>query len=265
MRLPTAAITKSMSSLVIIAGASGGIGRSFFQHYLTQGNQVIGIGRKAAANSRNVQLDLTDEEAAYKFVEQLDLSGVQNVRYFHSVGIDIYEPKGRPEIDEDADGIDDRVYQSNVGTFINITEPLYKKTKAGGVELQLVGIGSITDIFQVPLWRSFSLSKDKLRKLFKTSPPHVKGAMLNVSSVDTDLELYGRPFADTTYWLKPEQLVERAAPYLESQRIKYLELDIFNTDPNFNENQWEDLDSIEKRWKHDMGYTGKEVPAGRRI
>ena len=50
---------------VIVTGVSGGIRKAIVDHYLKEGKQVIGIGRKNSTNHANyrfIQCDLNDSE-----------------------------------------------------------------------------------------------------------------------------------------------------------------------------------------------------------
>lgn len=54
----------------IIIGVSTGIGLGLAEHFLNQGHQVIGVGRKSSIQNPNysfLQLDLSDERAVHEF------------------------------------------------------------------------------------------------------------------------------------------------------------------------------------------------------
>ncbi|GEM_PF-740900 len=256
--------------LVLISGASGGIGREYFQYYATQKNtRCYGIGRRKSNNARHIQLDLSNKDSAETFIRDIDLKEISDVVYLHGVGLDKFEEDGIPHIDEDKDGIDDEVYQSNVQTFLNVANPLIEKSKTLQKPVHIVNIGSISDVFIVPLWQSFSKSKNLIRQYMKTkSNLLVNSIFLNVSSVDMDHEKYGRPFADTKYWLKPNELCQRSLPILNQRypHINYVEVDIFNPSPDYTEDYFTNIPKLLAKWKHDMGYTDNETaPKGTRI
>ena len=149
--------------LVIISGASRGIGKSFADYYKSRENSfVIGLGR---SNKQGITiLDLLDEPTVNNFVSKLDLNKFNDLIYMHTVGIDKFEPDGKPHIDRDSDGIDDEVYSSNVTTFLNLAEPLVDKIKLFKTPTTIIQIGAIGDIYNVPFWQSFTRSKNIVRK-----------------------------------------------------------------------------------------------------
>jgi len=257
------------NKLVIISGASRGIGKSFLNHYLSQQNvSCIGLGR-SKNNKPYLQLDLLKENDANNFVKHLNLTDIDRVIYMHSVGIDKFEPDGEPEIDNDGDGIDDEVYASNVIAFKNLAEPLMDKIYSKRLPLTVVNIGSLSDMFEVPYWQSFSKSKNIVRKYMKAnSSEKIKGVMLNVSStLDEEKRKYGRPFADTTYWQRAEDLVQKSIRFIEGSDpgVGHIEADFFNPSPLYRPDYFTNLPRLYKIWQRDMGFEDKEIPHGIKI
>lgn len=255
--------------LVIISGASRGIGKTFADHYRTKENtEVIGISRSA---KNLVNLDLLDETEANNFVNKLNLEKVTDILYIHSMGIDKFEPNGKPHIDYDNDGIDDEVYGGNVTAFLNLVEPLIEKVKQTKIILTLCQIGSVGDIYNVPYWQSFTKSKNIVRKFIKsqTYNQNVKGITLNISStLDENNRKYGRINADTTYWQTEKELINKSIDYLDGMGLStanYAEFDFYKHNPNFKPDYFTNLPKLFASWQKDMGFAGKEVPHGIRI
>ncbi len=247
-----------VNQLVIVSGASRGIGKAFFDSY----KNAIGISRTTGE-----KLDLMDSNATLDFVRNLNLTGVERLVYLHSVGMDKFEPHGKPHIDYDKDGIDDEVLASNLTTFQNFVEPLLDKVQ---IPTTICAVGSISDIFNVPFWHSFSRSKNRIRKFLKSlCRGNVKGLVLNVSStLDEEGRRYGRINADTTYWQTAKELVAKSSGILDSfQEIdaNYAEFDFFKHDPSFTRDYFTNLPRLYERWQRELGYEGKEVPIGIRI
>ena len=255
--------------LVIISGASRGIGKYFLEHYsILENNKTIGISR-TKNNPIITSLDLYDANATRQFIENTPLEGIEKTIFIHSIGIDKFEPYGTPNIDKDNDGIDDEVYATNVTTFMNIAKPLIEETSKINIPLNIVNIGSISDRYNVPFWQSFSKSKNIVRNYVKAdNHKNVRGMFLNVSTVLADNEMYARKLADTTYWLPVENLIKNAVPYIDNfnnKNIKFMELDFFNHSPEYTSDYFTNLPKLYRTWQRDMGFNNKAIPEGIRI
>ena len=253
--------------LVIIAGASRGIGKAFADRYRSEGTSVIGINRTGSAGQK---LDLMDKNAAYHFVKNLECKEIQKIVYIHAIGVDKFEPQGTPLIDYDGDGIDDEILASNYLSFLHLAEPLIDIVKNLSVPLTLCNIGSISDVFQVPFWQSFTRAKNKVRQFCKSIHEEgINGLVLNVSStLDEEGRTYGRKSIDTTYWQTAAELVYRSFGILnsfDSFSVKYAEFDFYKHNPSFRRDYFTNLPALYATWQRDLGYTGKEIPLGIRI
>lgn len=255
--------------LVIISGGSRGIGKAFGDYFNQRANTTV--IRLARSNREGLtQLDLSDELKARAFVDGLDLGRREYLTYIHSIGIDKFEPNGGPQIDQDRDGIDDEVYSSNVATFMNLAEPLIAKLRITNTPVTIVNIGSVSDVFAVPYWQSFSKAKNLVRQYLKSlNLENVKGLFLNVSStLDEDGHKYGRVNADAKYWQTSRELVEKsvkALDLIEHIDTPYAEFDFYKPDPRFKPDYFTNLPKLFASWQRDMGFAGKEVPHGIRI
>lgn len=256
--------------LVIVSGARQGIGKSFLDHYLSiPDTQCRGLSR--TQDSRYLQLDLLDETATSRAVDSLDCNGIERIVYLHAVGMDKFEPKGVPHIDNDGDGIDDNIYNSNVGAFVNIAHPLIEKSTSLKIPLLLANVGSISDIYVVPFWQSFSKAKNRVRQYVKSiNNPFVRGIFLNVGSTldEEGIYRYGRVKADTTYWQTSKELVQKSTPFIDEVMdgpVQFTEFDFYKYNPHFRADYFTNLPKLYFTWQRDMGFEGKEVPSGIRI
>jgi short-subunit dehydrogenase len=255
--------------LVIISGASRGLGKTFADHYRAEKDtEVIGIGRSKRPGL--TLLDLLDDAAVNKFVSQLDIDQFSDIIYMHSVGIDKFEPDGKPHIDLDGDGIDDEVYASNVTACLNLAEPLVDKIRSTSKSMTIVQIGAIGDIYCVPYWQSFTKSKNVIRRYLKSiTVKNVRGITLNVSStLDEDNNKFGRVNADTSYWQTSKELVAKSVGTIDTMKTldsRYLEVDFYKHDPNFKSDYFTNLPKLFASWQRDLGLVGKDVPHGIRI
>jgi short-subunit dehydrogenase len=254
--------------LIIIAGASRGIGKAFLDQYKKLKDVIpYGINRTGAAGEK---LDLMDVNASYKFVKNLDLKDVSRIVYMHAIGIDKFEPQGRPHIDFDGDGIDDEVLSSNYSAFIHLAEPLIDIVKTTKIPMTICNIGSISDIFQVPYWQSFSRAKNMVRQFGKSiNETGINSLVLNVSStLDEDGNTYGRKNIETTYWQTTNELIEKSFRVLDDfykVSSNYAEFDFFKFNPSFRRDYFTNLPELYATWQRDLGFVGKEIPLGIRI
>ena len=262
-------VGREIKKMVIVSGATRGIGKTFANYYSSQKNtEVIGIGRSNKPNL--MQLDLLDETKVNYFVNKLNLKQLKEIIYMHAVGIDKFEPNAKPQFDLDGDGIDDEVYESNVTAFFNLAEPLVEKVKQIKTPITICNIGSISDIYEIPFWQSFSKSKNIVKKYLKSiRTENVKGITLNIgSTLDEENRKYGRINADTTYWQTSQELLKKSIGVLEGMRnldSSYAEFDFYKHNPTFKQDYFTNLPKLFALWQKDMGFAGKEVPHGIKI
>lgn len=254
-------------NLYLVAGARRGIGKTFANYFRSKNDgDVMGFSRKQIGLCK--QLDFLNVENVENLVGGINFNKFEKIVYLHSIGIDKFEPEGKPQIDLDKDGIDDEVYGTNVVAFRNLADLLVKQSKEKDLALTLINIGSISDIFDVPYWQSFTRSKNIVRQYMKAnSSDRINGLMLNISStLDVDAEVYARKFANTTYWQTESELLNKVKPLFEiNLNSNYAEFDFFKHNPNFKSDYFTNLPELLKTWKKDMGYEGKEIPLGLRI
>lgn len=256
--------------LLIVTGANGALGKAFLDRFSKQHDFFCtGISRSRVDCKVNKvtyleNVDLLDAESVRKKIDkELPLSQITEVLFVHPVGKFKFEKAKEPEIDIDRDGIDDEVYRSNVETFNNVEDPLLRLVKETGKinDLSLCGFGSVSDRYKVPFWPSYSKSKDILRRLISgktrqdSSTLHIKGVFINVSSVKTGNEKKLRPYADTTYWLQPDEIVDDSSDALTRNRIRYMEIDMFKPIAGFNPAIYYSEEAVRERWMKEMGKT----------
>jgi hypothetical protein len=263
------AAREEKSDLVLIAGASRGIGKAFYEHYSSRDDvECVGISRSGIDGL--VQCDLLDKDVIERTLNVFDWGKVKSLLYIHSVGFDKFEPDGKPEKGLDnGEGIDKEVYESNVETFFNIYSSLESKLK-GSIPVTYCCIGAVADRYEVPYWQSFTRSKDCLREhLMKECNAERKAVFLNVgSTLDETGNKFGRVNADTTYWQNPDDLVAKSVPLIDNMKHiekKYVEADFFEFNPNYTPDYFTNHEKLYETWQKDLGYEGREVPHGIRI
>jgi len=257
------------NKLIIISGASRGIGKSFLDKYKKQNkfNTIIGLNR---TGSSGYKIDLTNKNETKKFIEKINVNEVSRIIYIHAIGIDKFEPEGKPQKDSNNNGIDDEIYQSNVTTFLNLAKPLIKKISKENIQTTICNIGSISDIYNVPYWQSFTKSKNIVRQFSKSiKEQNINSVILNTSStLDEKLNTFGRINANIDYWQTSKELVNKSFELLDKSyllKTKYLEADFIKENPDFREDYFTNLQKLYKHWQKELGYEGKTIPEGIRI
>ncbi len=251
-----------MKRLVIVAGASGSLGRAYLDHYASASDtKRIAIARAALpkeAAEETLTLDLLNATSTREAVQSLDLSDVSEVQYIHPVGKFKFEESGTPEIDADNDGIDDEVFASNITTFENVIEPLTERMREEKLRMSLTvcAFGSISDRHVVKYWQSYSRSKiilrDLLHRLSEQEDLKIKGVFVEVSTTDTEKERELRPFAETEYWLPAKEIVERSFPEFEAKG-RWRDVHIFKPVPGFEHEYFKNLPAVQEKWGREMG------------
>lgn len=253
--------TMDKHKLVIVSGATGDLGRAYLDYYSIQNGTIsYGLARRDEKNPVSgvtyLSSNLENAAATKERIDKISLEGVIEVLLIHPVGKFKFEENRALERDQNKDGIDDEVYTSNVDTFHNLVRPLIEqREKYGVVPLKLVAFGSLSDQYNVPWWGSYSKSKlilrQDMRELSRIEP-NVESLFVNLSSVETSNEQKTRPYADTHYWLKPEEIVTRSAPIIQNMQHPYQEIDIFNASPHYSQSYYRDFDRLREKWLREM-------------
>lgn len=247
--------------VVIVSGSTGDLGRAYLSHYSQQDNTICyGLTRRDEKNPLGgvtyLRSNLEDAAATTEQIQKISLESVIEALLIHPVGKFKFETNGTPEVDEIKDGIDDEVLRSNVDTFHNVVKPLIQqREKYGAIPLTLVAFGSLSDPYNVPWWGSYTKSKlilrQEMRELSRTEP-NVKSVFVNLSSVKTSNESKTRPYANTQYWLHPEEVVQRSISFIEERRPLYLEVDLFNPHPEYQGNYYRNFEALRTKWLKEM-------------
>jgi len=256
-------------NLILVSGATAKLGQAYVS-YLVKSNsfKVIGLSRKRRNTLENyteyLRCNLMNKNEVYKKISKIDISSFKEIWLIHAVGKFKFEESGEPKEDFDLDGIDDKVYDSNVVSFLNIFVPLIEKiekTNSKNKTLRIMCFGSITDRYSIPYWNSYTKSKNKLRNILRAFSERndfkksTKALFVNVSTVDTGNENLLRPFADKSYWLKPEEIVRKSLAELLKHKKGYFETDVYRHKPDFDSGYYHNTSAILKKWKKEM--TGK--------
>ncbi|MBI5064700.1 hypothetical protein HZA97_00560 [Candidatus Woesearchaeota archaeon] len=247
--------------IVIVSGATGDLGRAYLEYYAKQPNiSCYGLIRREERNPISgveyLTSDLEDAVAVREQIQKIPLKDIAEVILIHPVGKFKFEPNGIPEVDKTGDGIDDDVFTSNVDTFHNIARViLEQREEHPNISVTLAAFGSLSDPYEVPWWGSYTKSKLILRKEMRDLSriePAVNSVFMNLSSVKTSKENKTRPYADTKYWLSPEEVVERSVRTIENPQQSYSELDLYNPSPEYTGSYYKNFEELRRKWLREM-------------
>lgn len=246
-----------MDRLFIVTGASGKLGATFIASLKEGNNEVCALSRKPIETQADTTfvVDLLDEAQIDSVFNTSDLSGFTEIILIHTVGKFKFEGVDSAISDTDGDGIDDEVYATNVITTKNILKHLLAH-KEKETNLNVVAFASVSDKHDVPFWSSYTRAKNILRGYLQTlsEEKQISALMVNVSTVDTGNENLLRPNADKTYWLNPQEIIERVLPELAAL-TGYREMEIIKKKPDFDENYYLDHEALLEKWRKEMGLT----------
>lgn len=233
-----------MNTIAVVTGAGGEVGKAFLNCFRAEEIECRGITHQDA--------NLADAIETENVLGSLDLRAYERIIFVHTVGRFKWEGNGIASGDADGDGIDDEVFESNVLTFKHVVRHLASLEK----HLTICNIGSISDRYGIPWWRSYSQAKnivrEQMQKLAKTET--VRGISINVSTVQTTKECQLRPCADQRYWLSPDEMAKKAIPYILRGPTGYLEIDIFKDRPDFDPLEYYlNPVLVKERWLKEMG------------
>ncbi|MBU1111832.1 MAG: hypothetical protein KJ896_03560 [Nanoarchaeota archaeon] len=241
------------NQLVVVSGVTGSLGEAYSEHY-RKASRVVGISRnepeRPCTDVQYTQADLLDARESRRCIGELQLEDITDLLLIH--------PVGRFKFEENSTEIDPEIYASNVETLTNLVDPLLEHQDKPNITL--VAFGSISDKYNVPFWKSYSESKNALRRYIHEladKDDRIRGVFINLSSVKTRNESRLRPYANTSYWLTPEEIVQRSVPELSSKE-KWKELDIFNLSPDYSPAIYTDHSKVLERWKREM-YGGNQT------
>lgn len=236
--------------LVVVSGVTGSLGEAYLKHYRKSENKVVGISRNQPETPfldvQYLQSDLIDEQATNRSIRRIPLEDIADILLIH--------PVGKFKFEDDFTEIDQEVYASNVQTFTNLADALLECTNQAKPNITLVAFGSISDKYDVPFWKSYSESKNALRRYIHKltdKEDNIRGVFFNLSSVKTRNESNLRPFANTGYWLTPEEIVRRSVPELSSVE-NWKEVDIYNLSPDYSPEIYTDYSKVLERWTREM-------------
>ncbi|KND49286.1 MAG: hypothetical protein AB203_02725 [Parcubacteria bacterium C7867-008] len=243
-----------MERIFIVTGASGKLGASFIENLKEKSNHVFALARRQTETEADITLaaDLLDENQVEAIFNTINVSDATEIVLIHTVGKFKFESNDSIGTHKNEEGIDDEVYTTNVITTKNILKQLLSNMKPQAT-VSVVAFASVSDKHDIPFWSSYTRAKNILRGYLQTlsEANQISALMVNVSTVDTGNENLLRPNADKTYWLQPQEIVERVLPELSTLN-GYKEIDVVKERPDFDEKYYIDHEALLGKWKREM-------------
>jgi len=256
--------------LVIIAGAAGEIGSWYSKTLSDKGIEVIAIVRNKklpfiSPLISEIICHLDNKKDIESKFNNISIEDYQEIIYLHTIGVDKFDPRGYPDV-QPMETIDPEVYATNVNSFKYLMRyliqriGLYNKSNKNNTQLKIAMIGGVADKHAPFVIESFCEAKYIIRQYIQSQvnihPEWVSGLSINVTSTLTKSALEVRPHADTKYWLKPNEVVERSIEILLANftnRDGYAEIDIIKELPHFIQGYYENDQMLYDKWSRETG------------
>ena len=198
--------------IVLVSGASGGLGKSVVDIFLDAGDTVVGVSRSAAeheaARYHHVRADLVTSAGARTAAETV-------LQQFARVDVLVHVlggfAGGKPVENTDDDTWRRMLDMNLSAAFYLIREivPAMKSARTG----RIIAVGSRAGVLPAPGLSAYSASKAALNALIQSVAEEVKdfGITANVilpSTIDTETNRsWGKP-EDVARWVKPAAIAQ---------------------------------------------------------
>ncbi len=196
--------------VIVVTGASGGLGRAVVGRFLDAGARVMAVGRKRVVEEgvEPVVADLATVDGAREAVRQvLDKAGRIDALAHLVGGFAGGQPVG--ETDEE---IWERMLTINLVTarrMLRAVLPLMIEQRRG----RIVAVGSRAGTIPAPTLAAYCASKAALHMLVECAAAEAKDAGVAVNAVlpgtiDTPANRAAMPSADPSQWVRPEAIAD---------------------------------------------------------
>ena len=254
-------------TLYIIAGAAGEIGTAFVKQLTDKGNDCVAIIRNKTVSFksphlRSVTCDLTNQLEIEQSFADISFEDYGRIVYLHTIGVDKFDPRGYPNI-KPMDTIESDIYNTNVNSFKYLYRYCIKRIRDynlghdQNIDLKISIIAGTSDKHTPFVIESFCEAKFILRQYIQSAvnlyPGWISGLSINVTSTITESALKVRPFADTTYWLTPEDVVNQSINDLIKNDTGYYEIDLMKKSPLFVNDYYENKVLLYDKWSKETG------------
>lgn len=254
-------------NLIIISGATGSIGSTFFERFILDDNfHVVGLSRSGFKTSEIptynsiVHFDFENNQSFIMLGKLIKANSYKKILYVHGVGkftteINYNKESGLFSEPEKGNYIEEVVkltfdYTSKMINFLG--KNVSKETK-----VTVVNIASLSDEFEIPIFQSWKHAQDKLIAFFNIITKKYKNfstLTVRVSTILGAKELIDRPHlfstnTDPNFWLPKSELVDHIARktkyFSNSSKIDNL----FRQYPKFEKKHWNNEETLKRRVK----------------
>lgn len=258
---------KNSTKLLIVAGAAGEIGTEYCKMAVAHKVNCIGIVRNRKTGIKSpffteVVCDLDKEASIHESFADVDFSEYKEIIYLHTIGADKFDPRGYPDI-QPLKTIPSEIYDSNVNSFKYLlrycTYAISKlnEKRSSKIGLRIAIIAGVSDKYTPFVIEPFCEAKFILRQYIQSyvglHPDWISGLSINITSTITRSALQVRPYANTTYWLHPVEVVEKSFRTLISKAHKYKEMDIIKIFPDFIPGYYMSNKDLYEKWSRETG------------
>lgn len=250
-------------NLILISGATGSIGSSFFEQFILEHNyHVVGLSRSGLKTQTIpnyhsiIHFDFEDMKSYEKIRNLIKTNDYKKIVYVHTVG------KFQTEIIKDKKGFsepekgkyDNEITKLTFDYTAKVVDFLLAKS-GKNTEIVAVNIGSLSDEFDIPVFQSWRHGQTQLLNFFGKKIEEYKNfsaLTVRVSTILGAKELVDRPYlfgtnTDPQFWLPKTELVA----YIK-RRIKYsfkgskIE-NLFRSYPKFDNGHWDNKKTFIRR------------------
>lgn len=211
-----------MSRMVIVAGANSELAPYYIAGL--PGDACVTISRRPlqhGLDTEHLALDLLDAGAWRRAASRLLDRSVDELYVLHLVG----------EFALEHDTSMQRMLDVNYRTLVNLMQPLRELHVPKTV---VCSFGSVSDKYDVPLWRSYSRSKRMARELLKDAAQDgCRCVYVATSTIDTASARRLLPDARDS-WLTPAEVADASLPAIRNAAPGYRELEVYRPRADFS-------------------------------
>jgi NAD(P)-dependent dehydrogenase (short-subunit alcohol dehydrogenase family) len=197
--------------VILVTGASGGLGRAVCQAFLDAGAIVAGVSRSGApavvhARFLPIQADLTAPEQAAAAVERARSHSGRLDALIHLVG----GFAGGQPIEATDDATWQRMLDLNLNAAFHAMRAVLPVLRAAG-QGRIIAVGSRTALEPAARLSAYGVSKAALVALVRTCALELKSTRITANAVlpgviDTPANRAADPAADFSKWVAPQSI-----------------------------------------------------------